>query len=163
MSDGISEDRRATALLVGVSPRDARVVSCGFEREDVAVDIARDVRAVIDRLTTVSEGDCTLPGLVALDFTTDPDDSQTVLNAIRASPRLRTLPTVALVNDTVATDEARERIQRAYEHGVNGHVFAPDGVDAYADAIQRMAAFWFGTVSLPPQSLYSDRTSVGYD
>jgi CheY-like chemotaxis protein len=158
-----SESDCATVLLVGASPRDARVVSCGLKREDIAVEIAADVRDAIDRLTAVSEDDASLPGLVALDFTRQPADSQTILTAIRASPRLRTLRTVALVSDTVPTDDARERIQRAYEHGVDGHVFSPGGVEEYADAVQRMAVVWFNHASLPPQSLYSDAPIVNYD
>lgn len=164
MSDPVSpEGNCESVLLVGASPRDARVVSCGFEREGVSVDVATDVREVIGRLTALSADDAALPALVALDFTTDPDDSRTVLNAIRASPRLRTLPTVALINQTVATEVAGERLQRAYADGVNGHVFSPDGVEAYADAVQRMAAFWFGHVSSPPKSLYFDGAWVGHD
>lgn len=162
---GETGDDCAAVLLVGAKPRDARIVSCGLGREDISVDVAADIRAVIDRLTAVSEAetDAALPSLVALDFTTDPDDSLTVLNAIRSSPRLKMLPAVALVSHTVADDEARERIQQAYRHGVNGHVAELDDTESYADAIQEMAAFWFDQVALPPKSLYFDGPSVQYD
>ena len=158
-----SAEGPASALLVGTSARDARLLSCGFEREGIAVDVAPDVRAAIDRLTAVSRAEAALPGLVVLDFTSDPSDSLTVLKAIRASPQLGTLPTVALVNHTVAAAEAEERVQSAYECGVNGHLFGPDDIEAYVDAIQEMAAFWFDTVSLPPKSLYSDGASLEYE
>lgn len=154
---------RASALLVGTSARDARLLSCGFEREGVSVDVAPDVRTAIDRLAAVSRAEAALPGLVVLDFTADPADSLTVLKAVRASPRLGTLPTVALVNHTVTDAEAEERVQSAYECGVNGHVFGPDDIEAYVDASQEMAAFWFDTVSLPPKSLYFDGTSIEYE
>jgi len=155
----------AAVLLVGAKPCDARVVSCGLSREDISVDVAADVREVIDRLTEVSEveANAALPRLVALDFTTEPDDSLTVLKAIRASPRLKLLPAVALVSHTVADDEARERVQRAYQHGVNGHVSGLDDTESYADAIQEMATFWFDQVALPPKSLYFDGASLRYD
>lgn len=157
-----SGDNRASVLLVGATPMDARIISCGLKREDISMHIAADVRTVIDRLTTMSEGGTTAasPSLVAIDFTTTPADGLTVLNAIRASPRLQTLPAIALVNHTVALDEAKEHIRRAYEHGANGHICGASDLEAYADAIQEFAAFWFSQVSRPPQSLYSDGASI---
>lgn len=166
MIDGTApRDDRASVLLVGAAPMDARVVSCGFERENVVVDVAADVRTVIDCLATMSEdeGGAALPSLVAIDLTTHPADGLTVLNAIRASPRLRTLPTIALVNHTVPQDETRERIRSAYERGANGHISSAGDIESYAGAIQELAAFWFGQVSLPPQSLYLDGTYIQYD
>ena len=150
-------------LLVGATPRDARVVSCGLEREDVSVDVAADVRTAIDRLTAGSDAEAALPTLVVLDLTTNPADSLTVLKAIRASPRLGTLPTVALVSHTVSADEARRRVRRAYECGVNGHVAGADDIKGYADDIQAMTTFWFDRVSVPPKSLYLDKPSVQYE
>ncbi|EMA08934.1 response regulator [Haloarcula marismortui] len=160
-----SGDNHASVLLVGATPMDARVISCGLKREDISMDIAADIRTVIDRLTTMCEDETTVASscLVAIDFTTAPADGLTVLNAIRASPRLQTLPAIALVNHTVAPDEAKERIQSAYEHGVNGHISGASDIETYADAIQEFAAFWFSQVSLPPQSLYSDSATISYD
>ena len=158
-----SEGDCVAVLLVGATPHDARVVSCGLKREDVSVDVAADVRTAIDRLAAGSDAEAALPALVVLDLTTNPADSLTVLKAIRASPRLGTLPTVALVNHTVPTDETRKRVRRAYECGVNGHVAGADDIKGYADAIQAMTTFWFDRVSVPPKSLYLDRPSIQYD
>ncbi len=99
--------------------------------------------------------------LVAIDFTTAPADGLAALNAIRAAPDGRRLRYCAC--DTVAPDEAKERIQSAYEHGVNGHISGASDIETYADAIQEFAAFWFSQVSLPPQSLYSDSATISYD
>ena len=153
----------AAVLLVGATPRDSRIVSCELKREGISVDVASDVRTAIDCLTTGSEVKAALPSLVVLDLTTNPADSLTVLKAIRASPRLGTLPTVALVNHTVSAKESRERVRQAYEYGVNGHVSGTDDIEAYADAIRAMTAFWFDKVSLPPKSLYFDGPSIEYD
>jgi len=127
------------------------------------VDVAADVRTAIDRLTAGSDAEAALPSLVVLDLTTNPTESLTVLKAIRASPRLGTLPTVALVNHTVSPKEARKRVRQAYECGVNGHVAGEDDIKGYADAIQAMTAFWFDRVSVPPKSLYLDSPSIQYD
>lgn len=152
-------------LLVGAEPRDARVVSCGLSREGVSCELAVDLRSVIDRLTAASDDETgeTLPSLIAIDLSTAPDDGLTVLKAVRSSPLLRPLPTVALVNETVPPDEAAARVRGAYDHGVNGHVSEPPDVEAYAAAIREMAAFWFSCVSLPPESLYTDTASIQYD
>jgi CheY-like chemotaxis protein len=158
-------DDSADVLLVSANPRDARIVSCGLGREDVSLDVAEDVRTAIDRLTSASEDGTAsgLPSLVVLDLATTPEEARTVLNAVTASPRLRTLPTVALVDHTAPVDEAQCRVRNAYGQGANGHVPKSDDVEAFADAIQRMAAFWFDRVCLPPELLYADSTSIQYD
>lgn len=160
-----TEDDSPTVLLVGTNPRDARVVACGLEREDASMDVASDVRSAIDRLTTASEAgtEADLPALVILDLTTDPDAGLTVLTAIRASPRLRTLPTIVLVEETGPVTAAPDCVRTAYEQGVNGHIPKPADVEQFADAVQEMATVWFSRIALPPEVLCSDSTSVSYD
>lgn len=159
------EDTPWNVLLVGATPRDARVVNCGLAREDVSMDIAEDVRAAIDRLTLASKErtKVALPDLIALDLTTAPSEGLTVLRALQASPRLWTLPTVALVEQASSADDPQDCVQEAYECGVNGHVSKSDNAEEFADAVQQMAAFWFGRVSFPPESLYSGSTSIDHD
>lgn len=164
MSGGAVDDS-PNVLLIGATPRDARVVSCGLRREDATLDIAADVRGAIDRLTTASdsEAEAELPTLVVLDLTAAPKAALTVLRAIRASPRLRTLPTIVLVEETGPVTAAPDCVRTAYEQGVNGHLPKPEGAEQFADAIQQMAAVWFSRIALPPESLYSDSPSVQYD
>lgn len=159
-SDNPGNDR--TVLLVGATPRDSRIVTCGLEREGISVVVAADVRTAINRLTVASENRTTvdLPDLLAVDLTTTPEEGLTVLGAIRASPCLCTLPAVAIVEEALPAAELRTRIQRAYNRGVNGCISKPDNPEAYADTLQQMAEFWFSRVSLPPESLYSASTSV---
>lgn len=163
-SSTASRGDESDVLFVGAVPRDARVVSCGLEREDISMDIAADIRTAIDRLTRASEErtDVNLPRLMIVDLTEEPDDGLTVLKAIMESPRLRTLPTIAIVDDTAPDGDVRTRVQNAYKHGVNGHISKPDSTEAYADTVQQMASFWFSRASLPPKSLYSDSASVQY-
>lgn len=160
-----SGDDSPTVLLVNANPRDARVVACGLKREDASMDVATDVRSAIDRLTIASEAgtEADLPALVILNLTTDPDAGLTVLTAIRASPRLRTLPTIVLVEETGPVTAAPDCVRTAYEQGVNGHIPKPADVERFADAIQQMATVWFSRIALPPESLYSDSPSVQYD
>jgi len=155
-----SGDSSPNVLLVGANPRDARVVSCGLRREDASLDVARDVRGAIDQLTVASEDgtEAELPPLVILDLDTDSEVGLTVLTAIRASPRLRALPTIVLVDHT-----APNCVRKAYQRGVNGHISKHGDIEAFADAIQQMAAFWFNRASLPPESLYDDTASIQYD
>jgi len=160
-----SVDDCSSVLLVGAAPRDARIAACGLEREGVSMDGAADVRAAIDRLARGSEDrtNVDLPDLLAIDLTATPEVSLTVLGAVRSSPRLHTLPVVAIVEQTPPASELRTRVRQACGHGVNGYVAKPDDVEAYADAMQQMATFWFGRVTLPPESLCSASTSIQYD
>lgn len=160
-----SEDDRPKVLLVGATPRDARIVSCGLERESISMTVAADVRAAIARLTRASDGRSTVdfPDLVVLDLTTTPSEGLTVLSAVQTSPRLQTLPTIAIVEQTPPAPDLRARLQAVHREGVNGYVSKAESAGAYADAVERMAAFWFGRVSSPPESLYSTSTSRQYD
>ena len=149
-----------TVLIVGPDPRDVRAVSCGLAREDISLDIAANVRPAIGRVTLASESAAPLPDLVALDLTTEPSKGLTVLDASKSSPRLHALPTIALVDPTAPADGEQNLVRDAYRCGVNGHLPRPDDAEAYADEIRRLAAFWFGRVVLPPESLYTDSPSI---
>jgi CheY-like chemotaxis protein len=148
----------ADVLLVEADPADARLISCGFQRQSVTTDVAPDGRTAIERLSTASDErtDDRLPRLIVLDLAIGPLDAETILHAVKSSPRLGLVPVVTLSDSdehTAATDTDAER---AYDLGANAHFSKPDDVERYVDGIERLAAFWFEWATFPPELLSVD-------
>jgi two-component system response regulator len=60
------------------------------------------------------------------------------LKVLRAHPRFRTLPVVAL---TTSTD--LETVRRAYEYGANAVVNKVDSLDGMSEIVSTIVDFWF--------------------
>jgi CheY-like chemotaxis protein len=152
-------DERTDVLLVAADPRDARLVSCGFQRQSVSHAVVPDGRAAIECLTagSTSGTDDSLPRLVVLDLAVESVDAETVLHAVKSSPRLGMVPVVVLGDDDESDTAASMDVERAYDLGANAHVTKPDDVERYVEDIERLATFWFEWATFPPESLFADR------
>jgi CheY-like chemotaxis protein len=140
-------------LLVEADPKDARLVHCGLQRKSVSAAVVPDGRAAIDRLTAGSDTDTDteLPALVILDLNVSNVDGTTVLDAIKSSPRLETIPVIVL-------SDADEDIGVANDLGANAHLTKPADENACVALVESLAEFWFAGVRFPPEPLYVDRS-----
>ncbi|MFW5955128.1 MAG: response regulator [Rhodothermales bacterium] len=87
------------------------------------------------------------PGLILLDLNMPRKDGREALEEIKSDASLRRIPVVVLT-----TSEAEQDILRSYDLGVNAFVTKPVTFEGLAHAIQKLGAFWFEIVKLPPQS-----------
>jgi len=84
------------------------------------------------------------PGLILLDLNMPRKDGREALREIRADPRLRCIPVVALT-----TSKADADIAKLYELGANSFVSKPVQFDTLVNVIRVLGEYWFKTVKLP--------------
>lgn len=84
------------------------------------------------------------PDLVLLDLNLPKMDGLEVLEEMKQSARLRTLPVVALTTSTAERD-----VLRAYDKHVNAYVNKPLDVDEFIRTVRSIEQFYLKTVRLP--------------
>jgi CheY-like chemotaxis protein len=142
-------DATGRVLLIVDDDPDDRM----FTREALlAVAPSLDVREVEDGIEFVDYLRSTGPGrpfpdLVLLDLKMPRMDGFEALAAVRADPALRHVAIVAVF--TTATDP--EYVLRTYSEGANAFLGKPATREGLLAMMRVVAAYWFGTVSLPPR------------
>jgi CheY-like chemotaxis protein len=142
-----------TVLFVGtpqVNIEDAVQASCN---RPVTIDVVSDGREAIQwlnetRETATNHG---TPDLILLEFGFEPPDGETLVHAIKSSPRLETVPVVVLTADGTGAETA-------HEHEENARVTAPGAPEAYAELMRSIGEFWFEWVHYSSESLFTDET-----
>jgi CheY-like chemotaxis protein len=145
--------RELSVLFIGtpeINIREAVRASC---RCPVTVDVVSDGREAIQYLTEASETttDRGSPDLILLEFGFESPDGETLLYAIKSSPRLETVPVVVLTADEIDTGAA-------YEYTGTAHVATPMSQEAYAELVRSIGQFWFEWVRYPSESLFTEGT-----
>lgn len=112
-------------LLVEDNPRDLELTLLALERSQLAneVIVLRDGADALDyllRREAYADRDDGNPAVILLDLKLPKVDGLEVLKALRASPDLRSIPTVMLTSSREEPD-----LLRAYELGVNAYVSNP--------------------------------------
>ncbi|SDJ51573.1 response regulator [Natronorubrum texcoconense] len=141
-------DAPVEILLVEDNPDDIRLVREAFEAgdADIVLHPVRDGDDAIDLLArrVDSEG-ATLPDFALVDLNLPGRDGCSVLEAIRADPRLRPLPVIMLTNS-----DATEDIERCYDARANAYLTKPDDSDEFGPLAKSVEQFWCNQVQLPP-------------
>jgi two-component system response regulator len=105
-----------------------------------SVDVARDGAEALDYLfrrgahAARQNGN---PVLILLDLKMPRVDGLEVLRAVKADPRLRTIPVVVLTSS-----RAEQDVVRSYELGVNAYVVKPVQFDKFVAAVRELGLFW---------------------
>lgn len=115
--------------------------------------LAEEAFALVDQpclLITVPSGtaalealtapDATLPDLVLLDINMPGMNGFTVLERLKAHPRLKSLPVVMLTTST-----AEEDIQQAYQLHASAYLPKPVAFERFFEQVQCLVAFWTST------------------
>ena len=84
------------------------------------------------------------PDLVLLDLNLPRMDGMEVLEQMKSSRELRTVPVVALTTSTAERD-----VLRAYDNYVNAYVTKPLDVDEFIRTVRSVEDFFLRTVRLP--------------
>ncbi|KPL01079.1 MAG: chemotaxis protein CheY [candidate division Zixibacteria bacterium SM23_73_3] len=86
------------------------------------------------------------PDLMLLDLNMPKMDGKQLLEQMRADPRLRRIPVVALT-----TSKQENDIVRTYDLGANSYIVKPVNMDQFVSAIKILKDYWFQIVVLPPR------------
>ena len=134
-------------LLVEDSDDDVILVRAALKHGRVANDLfvvhnGDDAMAFI--LNRGRYADSPRPDLVLLDLNLPGRTGQEVLEEIKQTPQLRSIPVIVLTTSTEERD-----IMRAYEEQANAYVAKPLDLDEFFDAIRMFEDFWLTLVRLP--------------
>lgn len=84
------------------------------------------------------------PSLILLDLRMPRMDGFEVLTALKADPKLQSIPVVVLT-----TSAAEEDIVRSYSLGVNSFITKPVTFEGLVQAVRTLGQYWFELVELP--------------
>ena len=144
-------------LLVEDDPRDLELTLVALERSQLAneVIIVRDGEAALEYLQRSGEyGDRAEgnPAVVLLDLKLPKVNGLEVLQAVRSTEGLRSIPVVMLTSSHEETD-----VLRSYQLGVNAYVVKPVEFKQFVEAIADLGIFWAVLNEPPPGSLRTRR------
>ena len=144
-------------LLVEDDPRDLELTLLALERSQLANDVVvvRDGEAALDYLMRAGEyaqrpeGN---PAVILLDLKLPKVNGLEVLQAVRATEPLRSVPVVMLTSSHEESD-----VLRSYQLGVNAYVVKPVEFGQFVGAIADLGIFWAVLNEPPPGSLRTRR------
>lgn len=144
-------------LLVEDDPNDLELTLVALERSQLAneVVVVRDGAEALDYLfkrNTFSDRDDGNPAVLLLDLKLPKVDGLQVLEAIRATEELRSIPVVMLTSSREEPD-----LSRAYQLGVNAYVVKPVEFKEFVGAISDLGIFWAVLNEPPPGSVRAVR------
>jgi CheY-like chemotaxis protein len=86
-----------------------------------------------------------MPNLILLDLNMPRKDGREALREIKADPKLRHIPIVALT-----TSQADDDIARTYDSGISGYITKPPSFTGLRDVMKAVDLYWIQTTRLPP-------------
>ncbi|MFO7622990.1 MAG: response regulator [Anaerolineales bacterium] len=87
-----------------------------------------------------------MPNLILLDLNMPRKDGREALREIKADPKLRHIPIVALT-----TSQADDDIARTYDSGISGYITKPPSFTGLRDVMKAVDLYWLQTTRLPPE------------
>src|SRR6202008_418271 len=100
----------------------------------------------LDYLLRRPEGDQPpRPDLVLLDLNLPGSDGFSILSAVRAEPRLESIPVIV-----VSTSSRDEDIARSYQLGCNAYVVKPESASTFIEVIHAVSNYWLAVDPLSP-------------
>ena len=134
-------------LLVEDSPGDVRLTREAFKDAKVHINlhVASDGAEAMDFLNREGKhSGVPRPDLILLDLNLPKKDGREVLDEIKQSPVLKSIPVVILT--TSASDED---ILRSYRLHANCYITKPVGLDGFLEVVRSIDTFWLSVVKLP--------------
>ncbi len=144
-------------LLVEDDKRDLELTLIALERSQLANDVVvlRDGAQALEYLQREGEHAGRVegnPAVILLDLKLPKVTGLEVLQAVRASPALRSIPVVMLTSSQEESD-----VLQSYELGVNAYVVKPVAFEQFVSAIAELGVFWAVLNEPPPGSLKAAR------
>ena len=142
------------------NPKDLELTLIALEKSQLAneVVITRDGVDALDYLFCRGDYESRHngnPAVILLDLKLPRLDGIEVLQVIRTTPALRSVPVVMLTSSREETD-----LLRSYELGVNAYVVKPVAFGEFVEAIADLGIFWAVLNEPPPGSTRVARRSA---
>jgi len=135
-------------LLVEDSPGDVRLTREALRdaKMHIKLNVARDgieAMAFLKREGALSHAP--RPSLILLDLNLPKKDGRAVLEEIKNSPDLKSIPIVILT-----TSLSDEDVLRSYLLHANCYITKPVNLDGFLKVVKSIDNFWLSIVTLPP-------------
>ena len=137
-------------LLVEDSPGDVRLTREAFKDAKVHINlhVALDGAEAMDFLNRKGEHpNAPRPDLVLLDLNLPKKDGREVLEEMKGSPTLKSIPVVILTTSSSEAD-----ILRSYLLHANCYITKPVGLDGFLTVVKSIDNFWLSVVKLPREA-----------
>jgi chemotaxis family two-component system response regulator Rcp1 len=134
-------------LLVEDSPGDVRLTREAFKDAKVYLNlhVASDGAEAMAFLNREGEhANAPRPDLILLDLNLPKKDGREVLQEIKESPTLKSIPVVILTTSASDAD-----ILRSYRLHANCYITKPVGLDGFLEVVKSIDTFWLSVVKLP--------------
>jgi two-component system response regulator len=134
-------------LLVEDSPGDVRLTREAFKDAKVHINlhVASDGAEAMDFLNRQGKHpNVPRPDLILLDLNLPKKDGREVLEEIKESPALKSIPVVILTTSASDAD-----ILRSYRLHANCYITKPVGLDGFLEVVKSIDSFWLSVVKLP--------------
>jgi two-component system response regulator len=137
-------------LLVEDNPADVKITQRALRESAVPVDlfVVRDGQEAVDYLlregSHAEDPGWRSPDLILLDLNLPRLTGRQVLDRIRATPALRTVPVIVLT-----TSHRPEDIQEMYAAGANTYIAKPQDFTRFVEVLQTIQRYWLDTALLP--------------
>jgi chemotaxis family two-component system response regulator Rcp1 len=137
-------------LLVEDSPGDVRLTREAFKDAKVHINlhVATDgIEAMAFLGCKGKYADVPRPDLILLDLNLPKKDGREVLQEIKETPALKSIPVVILT-----TSDSDEDILRSYRLHANCYITKPVGLDGFLKVVHSIDSFWLSVVKLPKEA-----------
>jgi CheY-like chemotaxis protein len=128
---------RRSILLIEDNPGDTALILRAFKKAGLedAVEVVSDGAAALELLASRDEG--TMPVAILLDLKLPKVSGLEVLRQIRAGPKTRSIPVIALTS----SDE-RQDILASYLLGANSYVRKPVNIVEFSQVVTQVGQYW---------------------
>ncbi len=137
-------------LLVEDSPGDVRLTREAFKDAKVHINlnVASDGAEAMEFLNREGKhADAPRPDLILLDLNLPKKDGREVLEEVKESPTLKSIPVVILTTSASDAD-----ILRSYRLHANCYITKPVGLDGFLAVVKSIDDFWLTVVKLPSEA-----------
>jgi two-component system, chemotaxis family, response regulator Rcp1 len=134
-------------LLVEDSPGDVRLTQEAFKdaRVHINLHVASDGAEAMAFLGRQgNHANVPRPDLILLDLNLPKKDGREVLEEIKGSPTLKSIPVVILTTSAFEMD-----IVRSYQCHANCYITKPVDLDGFLKVVKSIDSFWLSVVKLP--------------
>jgi two-component system, chemotaxis family, response regulator Rcp1 len=134
-------------LLVEDSLGDVRLTREAFKdaKVHISLHVVSDGAEALAFLKREDEhANAPRPDLILLDLNLPKKDGREVLEEIKESPTLKSIPVVILTTSASEAD-----ILRSYRLHANCYITKPVGLDGFLEVVKSIDSFWLSVVQLP--------------
>jgi two-component system response regulator len=138
-------------LLVEDNPADVKITQRALKESGLPVEliVVRDGQEAVDYLFPkgglASTRNRAFPSLILLDINMPKMNGREVLERLRSTPEMRTVPVVVLT-----TSRRQEDVQQMYASGANTYIEKPQDFPRFVQVLQTIHRYWLDTALLPP-------------